>query len=316
MTWPQPAQSPPGAKSGPPLGALLTAGAGVLTFLLSFISIAEIGDGLFGDDGRWSVWNTDQFGTFGVGTYIPLLALVAAGAALARAFAKGMADKEIAGVSLLHLQLLAGLVPFLLVLGYVVNVLVTEFEWRIGLPLLFITTAALAGGTIMSLLEAKKARDGSSSSSSGTTSLAAPSGPPPGGSWPSPTGAVAEPAQWQQPGPPPAPGQWQPPPPPPPGQWQQAGPPPGQWAAPGPPFPTASEPQPWTPEPAPPSGPEPGPGPLDPQPAPPLDPQPEPSSGGGMFDPGTQVIPGPPPAPPADPLAAPPPPPVPPPNTP
>lgn len=313
MTWPQPAQSSPSAKSGPPLGALLTAGAGVLTFLLSFIAIAE-GPGFF-DDIRWSVWNTDTFGAFGVGTYVPLLALIAAGVALARAFAKGMADKEILGVSLLHLQLLAGLMPFLLILGYMVNVAITDAEWAIGLPLLFITTAALAAGTIMSLLEAKKARDASSSSSGGTTSLAAPSAPPPGGgSWPSPTGAVAQPDQWQQPGPPQAPGQWQQPPPPPPGQWQQPGPPPGQWAAPGQPFPTSSEPQPWSPEPAPP-GPQPGPGPLDPQPAPPLDPQPEPSSGGGIFDPGTQVIPGPPPAPPADPLAAPPPP-VPPPNTP
>lgn len=322
MTWPQTASSPPSAGSSPPLGALLTAGAGLLTFLLSFIPVAEFDVPGLGDDPRWSLWSTDTFGAFGVGTYIPLFALIAAGVALARAFAKGLADKEVAGISLLHLQLLAGILPFLLVLGYMVNVLVTDAEWVVGLPLLFISTAALAAGTILSLRDAKKGAGAASSSASGgpTSVGTGPPGPPPGASWPEPSGAGAgagggqwpppqpAPGQWQPP-PPPAPGQWQPAPPPPPapGQWPPPQPPPGQWSAPAQPYPAASDPQPWSPEPAPPM-PQPEPGPLDPQPAPPLDPQPAPARGadGGMIDPGTQVIPGPPPTPPSDPLAPPP----------
>lgn len=104
-------------------------------------------------------------------------------------------------------------------------------------------------------------------------------------------------AAWQAPAPPPVDPQWQQPAAPAPEpQWQQPGAPDPQWQQPAA---DGGEPAPWEPQPAPP-GPQPEPGPLDPQPSPPTDPAPAPASEGGLFDPGTQVIPGPPPAPPPD----------------
>jgi hypothetical protein len=301
-----------------------------LTFLFSFVQIIKA-DSDFSDVG-YSVWTTDP-GFFGIGTWIPLFALLAAAAALARGFVKGLADKEVAGFGLLQVQLAAVAFAVLLWLGYMVNILLSDnVTFGLGAFLLFLGLAGVAAGTVLSVMDLKKGT---------TTGISTAPGGPPSGQWgptppPDPSGQWPQPAPGQQPQPAPGQGQWpQPPAPPPPdpgGQWPQPPPPawdpnapaaPGQWqpdpaGAPAPPQqawspspggpeqawqpPTPGASDPFAPQPAPP-GPVPEPGPLDPQPAPPIGPQPEPGpapAGGGLFDPGTQVIPGPPPAPPSD----------------
>ncbi|HEU5151673.1 MAG TPA: hypothetical protein VFU19_14320 [Iamia sp.] len=312
MAWPQSPQPAPPAATALPIGPIVTAGGAFLTLLFSFVQIVK-SDSDFVDIG-WSVWTT-QPGFFGVGTWIPLFALVAGAAALARAFAKGLGDKQVAGFGLLQVQLAATAFAVLLWFGYVVNILFSEgTSLGLGALLLFLGLAAVTAGTVLGVLDAKK----------GTTTTIG-SGPP-SGQWGTPTGPAPQPqpqpgGQWPQPTPPPAPqqpGQWPAPgapgapvPPPPPQPPQQQGWDPHASAAPGQWQPDPGAPPSWTPPPAPgqwqqpgpdpapaPPGPSPEPGPLDPQPAPPVDPGGPP--GGALIDPGTQVIPGPPPAPPSD----------------
>lgn len=363
MAWPQEAHPAPTNKAGPPIGAIVTAAAGFLTFVFSFVQIAKFDVGFGGGDVGWSVWTVDNVGPglFGVGTYIPLFALIAAAAALAGAFAKGLAGKAIGGFTLGQIQLVAATFAFLLWLGYLVNVLLGEADPGLGLLLLFIGTAGVLAGTVLTMLDARKA--GVATAPAHPVAGTAPS-------WPQPAPQAEQP-QWNQPAPQAEQPQWAAPAPPQPEQPQWAAPAPPQpqwnqpsapqaaeqpqWAAPAPPQPeqwnqpaapgqwqpdpsggataappawentvvhgqpgapgadpgqwpqpvaSPTEPQPWQPAPAPPGPqPDPGPGPLDPQPAPPIGPQPEPAPAvdqGGLFDSGTQVIPGPPPAPPAD----------------
>ncbi|WCO67450.1 hypothetical protein PO878_01795 [Iamia majanohamensis] len=338
MAWPQPAQPAPAAKGAPPIGPIVTAAAGVLTFLFSFVQIYKID--AFGEEVGWSVWTTDFApGLFGVGTWIPLFALLAGALALLRAFGgAGMAERRLAGFSLLQVQLVALVFAVLLWLGYLVSILLsgdlfgeTDTQLGLGMLLLFLGLAGGVAGTVLDLLPAKTGAAPATWPGQG-----APQAPgTPQGQWPQPTPAPpsgqwqpgadqADPGPWAQPTPAPPSGQWQAAPPADPGQWQQPAPPPapGQWEQPAPPpppvpgqwqpdpaapAPGAADPQPWSPGPAPapaPPGPQPEPGPLDPQPAPPQ-PSPAPATGGGaLIDPGTQVIPGPPPAPPSDDPAA------------
>lgn len=329
MAWPQspqPAPAPPRSSgSSLPLGPLVTAAAGFLTFIFSFVQIAKVDD----FDTGWSVW-TMGFppGLFGVGTLIPFFALVAAAIALARAVAKGLADTQVLGFSLLQLQLVATFFAVVLWLGYLISVLTAgggdfdvDFAPGLGLLLLFLGLAGLVAGAVLSLMDQKRATTtGMASAPDGPPSgqWGPPTGPPPHSApqpqpqqWPQPTPPPApqpDPAQWQQPAAPPPPPQWQQPGAPAPGQWQpdpaggQPQPPPQQqtWGPPPGPEqawqPPAAPSDPYQPQPAPP-GPVPEPGPLDPQPAPPTGPQP---AGGALIDPGTEVIPGPPPAPPAE----------------
>lgn len=317
MAWPQAPQPSPTPATALPIGPIVTAAGGLLTFLFSFVQIMKA-DSDFSDVGL-SVWTTDP-GFFGVGTWIPLFALLAAVVALARGFAKGLDQKEVGGFGLLQVQAAAALFAILLWLGYMVNILLADFvTFGLGAFLLFLGLAAVGAGTVLSVLDARKGTTTTISASSGPPSgqWGAPTGPqphsqPPGGQWPQPTPPPPPqhqpaPGQWPQPGapvppPPPgypqaaaAPGQWQPDPagapswPPPPGPEQA-------WQPPAASDPGGPAPYP-APAPAPP-GPAPEPGPLDPQPAPPVDPGGPP--GGALIDPGTQVIPGPPPAPPSD----------------
>ncbi|MGI8937139.1 MAG: hypothetical protein ACR2JF_02775 [Iamia sp.] len=286
----------------------MTAAAGILTFPFSFVRIAKVDVGPFGSDLGWSVWTVNNVnpGLFGIGTFIPLFALVAGGAALAASFAKGMSSKSFGGFSLLQVQQVAAVMAFLLWFGYLVGIVLGDADMGLGLFLLFLGTAGVLAGTVLTTLDARKA---------GAPAVGPPPAAPPSdpGQWQQQQQqqqqqAAAQPdqGQWQQQQP--DPGQWQQPAAQPdPGQWQQQSPPAGQWqpdpAAP-PPGSAPAGPQPWNPPaPAPaPPGPQPEPGPLDPQPAPPQ-PMPGPApageqGGGGLVDPGTQVIPGPPPAPP------------------
>ncbi len=310
MAWPHQAQTAPSTSSSPPLGAIVTAAAGILTFPFSFVRIAKVGVGPFGSDLGWSVWTVNNVnpGLFGIGTFIPLFALVAGGAALAASFAKGMSSKSFGGFSLLQVQQVAAVMAFLLWFGYLVGIVLGDADMGLGLFLLFLGTAGVLAGTVLTTLDARKA---------GAPAVGPPPAAPPSdpGQWQQQQQqqqqqAAAQPdqGQWQQQAAQPAPAQWQQPAAQPDqGQWQQQSPPAGQWqpdpAAP-PPGSAPAGPQPWNPPaPAPaPPGPQPEPGPLDPQPAPPQ-PMPGPApareqGGGGLVDPGTPVIPGPPPAPP------------------
>ncbi|HEX7132112.1 MAG TPA: hypothetical protein VF228_06020 [Iamia sp.] len=289
MAWPQapqPAPAPPAAAgSSLPLGPIVTAAGGFLTFLFSFVQIVKA-DSEFSDTG-FSVWTTDP-GFFGIGTWIPLFALLAGAAALARGFVKGLDDKQVAGFGILQVQLASVAFALLLWLGYMVNILLSDFvTFGLGAFLLFLGLAAVVAGTVLSVLDQSKGT---------TTGISTSPGGPVSGQWQAPAGPQPPPqqqGQWPQPTPPPAPQpapqQWQPQPPPgpavpppPPQQWQQPAAP-GQWqpdpAGPPPPPPPQQS---WTPPP----GPEQAP--------------PPPAPGGGLHDPGTQVIPGPPPAPPPD----------------
>ncbi len=279
MAWPQgsppppppPGPQPPPAGSKPlPLGGLVAGASGVLTFLFSFVQIMKP-DGDFGIDGV-SVWTTNA-GLFGVGTWIPLFALLAGVVALARAFSPDLDSKQALGFGPLQVQIAALVFAFLLWLGYMVNIALSDFvAFGLGAFLLLVGLVGVAAGTGLSIAGDK---------------AGAPTAPMPNPAdhqWPPPP----PPESWQQgpagaPGAPPAPGQWQPgpaapvpPPPPAPGQ------------APG--------------QPTPPPGPFPEPPPAQAPPAPPA------PGGGALIDPGTQVIPGPPPAPPPDDRNPPPPP--------
>ncbi len=362
MAWPQSPQPapapPPAAPAGDafPLDGVVTVISGALTFLFSFVRIAKFD----GADIGWSVWTT-SLGLFGVGTWIPLFGLVAAGIAAARWVVKGIDDKEVLGFRAPQLQLVASTFAFLLVIGYFVSILFSGGDFEVDLSfgggsvLLLISTIGLMAGSVLGLgvLEGMPTLGGTDQAAPpyGAGQPApgqpgAPTPPPPaGGQWAAsdpyaapaapaapvpPSGEPAPPAwdqtivhgapapgTWDQPAAPaPAPPEWQQPdapvdtawqapaPPPVDPQWQQpAAPADQQWSQPPaepqwqqPPA-AGGEPAPWEPQPAPP-GPQPEPGPLDPQPSPPADPAPP--SEGGLFDPGTQVIPGPPPAPPPD----------------
>lgn len=327
MAWPQAPQPAPAATpaSSLPIGALVTAGAAVLTFLFSFVRIAKTE--AFGFDAGWSVWTVDDVppGLFGVGTYIPLLALVAGGAALAGSVVAGLRGRTFGGFTVLQVQEIAAGGAALLWLGYLIGIVLGDAEMGLGLFLLFLGVVGVGAGTVLTAMEAGKASTPGAAPSAG--GWAQPSSPvPPAadpGTWQQP---VADPASgsWQQPAAP-ASGSWPAPPAPESGSWQQPAPPatweqtvvhgqpaaPGGWQQPGPQPSDPYAPQPGSP------GPVPEPGPLDPQPAPPVDPQPEPAPAPGILsDPGTQVIPGPPPVPPADGgTGYPPPPPAPPSNT-
>lgn len=297
MAWPQAPQPAPAPSQSPgsslPLGPLVTAVAGLLTFIFSFVQIVKTDSG-FDDIGR-SVWTTDP-GFFGIGTWIPVLGVVAAAAAAVGTFAKGLGAKQVGGFGLLQVQVVAVVFAVLLWLGYMVNILLSDFvTFGLGAFLLFIGLLGLVAGTGLSLLDQRRAT---------TAGLRASPGGPPSGQWGPPSGPQPHSAPQPTPPPQPDPAQWQQPAAPAPGQWQPdpaAPPPPPTWAPPPGPAqawqPPAAPSDPYQPQPGPP-GPVPEPGPLDPQPAPP-GPQPGPP-GGALVDPGTQVIPGPPPAPPAD----------------
>lgn len=300
MAWPQ--QPPQAAQPAPTGGAnqlspgsLVTAVSGLLTFFFSFVRIVKVD--LPGDEIGWSVWTLDPFGFFGIGTWIPLMALVAAGLALAAMLSKGLADRRFADFSVLQLQIVATAIAVMLTLGYLINTLVAggdnsfDVSPGLGLLLLIVGCIGLVVGVVLTMLERKKA------TAPGGFGFGQPGGYPP---------QQPDPAQqWQQPA---APGQaeqpaWQPPadlPPPPqqqPQQWQQpaAPAPPPQWQQPAAPAPDQA--QPWQPPAAAPAAPaEPAPWP---QPAP-AEPAPPAPGGSALIDPGTQMIPGPPPAPPAD----------------
>ncbi len=304
MAWPQapqpaPAPPPPGPGAGSSLdvGALVTAIGGVLTLLFSFVRIFKVD--AFGGDVGWSVWTT-QAGLFGLGTWIPFFALVAAALALGRGFL-GLGDKEIAGFEVVQLQLVATVFAVLVWLGYMVSILFSDgVTFGLGAFLLFVSLALVTGGTVFSLLGGKMPAAGGAA--------AGPAGGPPSGQWAPPPPAPGTPPPFPQPDTSaygqPAPGAAPAPPPVDPAAWNQPAP-----AAPAPPPPPPPPPGPgqWQPDPAgpapvDPSWPAPQPSPQpSPQPAPPVDPG-EPASGGGgaLIDPGTQVIPGPPPAPPPD----------------
>lgn len=305
MAWPQapqPAPAPPTAGSSLPVGPIVTAAGAFLTFLASFVRIYKVEAG--GEDVGWSVWTTDFTpGLFGVGTLIPFFALVAGAIALARAFAKGIDTKQLGGFTALQLQVVAAAFAVILWFGFLVSIVLADGGFAadiapgLGMLLLFITLAAVVAGTVLSVLGTRQgtgAASGPPPAQWGAPAGPAPhSAPPAGGQWPAPT---------PPPPPQPAPQQQWPQPQPPPGQWQQPAAPawdpnapaaPGQWQ-PGPGGAPAQ--QPWTPSPG---GPEqawqpPAPGAPEQQP-----PSPAPPAGGGLFDPGTEVIPGPPPAPPA-----------------
>lgn len=231
MAWPQQAQ--PAPKAALPLGAIVTAVAGFLTFIFSFVQIAKVDVGFGGGDIGWSVWTVDNVGPglFGVGTYIPLFALIAAGVALAGAFTKGLAGKTVGGFTLGQIQLVAAVFAFLLWLGYLVNIVLGEADPGLGLLLLFIGTAGVVGGTVLTMLDAKKA--GVATAPAYPVAGAAPSWPQSGPQaeqpqWNQP-GPQAEQPQWQQPGPQAEQSQWnQPAPHADPAQWQQPGPQPEQ----------------------------------------------------------------------------------------
>ena len=157
MAWPQqpPAQpnqpgSPPPAASTLSIPALIAGISGVLTFLFSFVQIVKI-DNDFVDFGA-SVWTTD-FGLFGIGTWIPLFALVAGGAAMARTLAAGLDEREVAGFTLRQVQLVALLFAILVWLGYLVNAVLAEaLAPALGMFLLFIGLAGVTAGTAMDVL--------------------------------------------------------------------------------------------------------------------------------------------------------------------
>ncbi len=326
MAWPQapqpaPAPTSPGAGAGLPLGALVTAGAAFLTFLFSFVQIVKA-DSDFVDIG-WSVWTT-QPGFFGVGTWIPLFALIAGAAALARSFVPTLADKQVAGFGLLQVQLATTAAAVLLWLGYMVSILLSDdTAFGLGAFLLFLGLAGVVAGTVLGVMDLKKGTTSSIRSSQGPPSgqWPAPGTPAPSGQWPQPTppppGAGAQPHQWSpgQPAPggypgTPAPGQYPGTPAPgapapggypgapapggpaAPGQWQPdpSAPPPPSWNPPPGAGPQASWSAPAASDPGGPA-PYPAPAPAPPGPSPepgPLDPQPAPP-----IDPG----PGPAPAP-------------------
>jgi len=301
----------------------------VLTFLFSFVRIYKVDERGF--DAGWSVWTTDFApGLFGVGTLIPFLALVAGAAALARAFVPGLDRKEVGGFSLLQVQVVAALFAVVLWLGYLISIvfagsgqLGTDFKLGLGMLLLFLGLAGVVAGTVVSMAEDRKAGAGPSPATgyappSGTwaAAVAPPATEQPQWQQPAPEqqqpqwqqpAPEAQQPQWQQPAPAPDQPQWQQPAPAPEQpqwqqpatapeqqpQWQQPAPDQPQWQQPAteqpqwpaPPPPADQQWQPPTPEAPPSAGESPAPG------APP---------GGGLFDPGTQVIPGPPPAPPAE----------------
>lgn len=333
MAWPQqppPAQppaSPSGSGSNLSLPGLIAAVSGVLTFFFSFVRIFKVEEG--GEDVGWSVWTTGFApGLFGVGTWIPLFALAAGGIALARALVNGIDDKRIVGFSLLQLQLVCLLFSALVWFGYLVSIITTsdqlfegigiDYDYGLGILLLFIGLTGLAAGTVMDLLGIAPS----------LTTAGSPGAPPPQqpgpspqtGQWQQPPAAAsgqwqqaAAPAeqgqwqqaaappdqgQWQQPAAPPDQDQWQQPPvpshqspwpqpspeqgqwePPDPGRWQHAAPDPNQWQPPG--AQAMPEPPAGGTEATGPLPPAPAPAPPGPQPEPgPLDPQPAPPQPG------------------------------------
>ena len=223
MAWPQapaPQPAPPSGGAGAvPIPAILTAVGGVLTFLFSFVRIVRVDESVV--DTGWSVWTTDFTpGLFGVGTWIPFFALVAAGIAVARIAVKGLDDKEILGFRPAQLQLVAVVFAVLIWLGYVISILFAggglfnsvDFKFGLGIVLLFLGLLLTAAGTVMGLL-APSAAAAVGAGTSGSVWGAAPTPPPPG-EWqpPADPGAAAQ-AQWEQPAPGTAEtGQWQPPP--------------------------------------------------------------------------------------------------------
>jgi len=340
VAWPQSPQPAPqpapsgGSSTSLSIPSLVAAASGILTFFFSFVRIFKIESG--GEDAGWSVWTTGFApGLFGVGTWIPLFALLAGAIALARSLVKGADSKRFAGFSLLQLQVVALAFAVLLWLGYLVSILAADggelstfdFKYGLGMLLLFLGLAGLAAGTVLGMVEAKKASGSSGHPSSGEAGPWQQSG-----QWQQPAPAPQaqpDPGQWQQQAPPPAqpdPGQWQQPAPPPdPAQWQQQQTDPGQWQQPAPVQPTwdqasggGAAPGQWQPDPGAPAGPAPvwsqppsdapggdwqapgqpaasptEPQPWDPGPAPP-GPQPEP--GPLQPQPAPPVDPGPAPA--------------------
>lgn len=307
-----PGQPASGGTVSLPVGALITGVAGILTLLFSFVRIFKVEAGSF--DSGWSVWTTDFApGLFGVGTWIPVLALAAGVLALVRGFVKGFDDKSIGGFTPLQLQLVAAVVPVLIWGGYLISILFSnsgsiaggspDFEFGLGMLLLFIGLAGVLAGTVFDVVQTglpKPTAGVPGAPGPGTW----PGGGDPAGGTPAPTPGTwtSAPAQGT-PAPPPAAGEWAPQPQAPsapaPGEWSQppaapAAPTPGDWtqqpgAAPAPPPPGD-----WTQQPqaAPAAPPQAAPPPAAPPAA-------APEGGGALIDPGTQVIPGPPPAPPA-----------------
>lgn len=268
MAWPQaPAPQPaaaPGRSSTNSLAPILTAVGGVLTFLFSFVQIFRV-DAI---DAGWSVWTTGFApGLFGVGTWIPIFALVAAGIALARMLVVGLDDKEVLGFRPAQLQLVAVAFAVLLWFGYVVSILFSDtdgggdIQLGLGILLLFVSLAITTAGTVLGLMP---------TASSGS-SLGAPA-PPPAGQWqatPDAAAAWVAPAGVDPGGPTASTGDparpvdtWQPPPPfapPAAPSWTPAAAPdaptaPGAWdpaTAAIPPAPPAPPAPPWEPPPAP-----------------------------------------------------------------
>jgi len=208
-----------------PLGPVVTAAGAFITFVASFVQIVKADSDVV--DLGWSVWTTEP-GFFGVGTWIPVFALLAAAAALARAFARGLDQKQVLGFGLLQVQVAAVAFAVLLWLGYVVNaVLSDDTALGLGALLLVVGLAAVAAGTVLSILHAQKATTTAIGASGGPPAGAwgAPTGPQPhsvppaGGPWPQPTqpaappidpgrppgGALVDPGTEVIPGPPPPP---------------------------------------------------------------------------------------------------------------
>lgn len=292
MAWPQgpqPAPAPQPAASGSTLdlGAVITIVGGVLTLFFSFVRIYKVE--AFGEDVGWSVW-TRGFspGLFGVGTWIPFFALVAAALAGARAFA-GMGDKEVVGFKVIQLQLVAVAFAVIQWFGFVISILLNDsgdffdvdVKFGLGMFLLLIGLGLTAGGTVFSMMGGKLPSGG-----------APAGGAPVPGQWPAPTPPPGPAGPFPQPGAgyPAPPGAAPAPPPVDPNAWNQA---PAAPQQPYPQAPVAPAPGQWQPDPA---GGTPAPGSWPPQPQQPA----PPPQGGALIDPGTQVIPGPPPAPPAD----------------
>ena len=273
-----PGQAPAqGGGSSLPIGALITGGSALLTLLFSFVRIVKVDFG-FGDSGV-SVWTTD-FGLFGVGTWMPLLALVAGALALVRGFVQGFDGRSIGTFTPLQLQMVAALVPVLVWIGYLINIVMADgLDFGLGMLLLFVGLAGVVAGTVFDVVQTGVIKP-----------MAGVPGAPGPGAWPGgdPTGGTPAPASgtWQTQGQAPAQGTPAPPPAPAGGDWTQQ-----PQAAPAPPPAPGGD---WTQQPQA----APAPPPPPPQaPAPP--PAGGPPAGGPLIDPGTQVIPGPPPAPPA-----------------
>jgi len=265
VAWPPSPQPAPPAPPAPgrglvvPIPALVAGVSGLLTLLFSFVRIFK-SDGP-GPDVGWSVWTTDfSPGLFGVGTWIPLLALAAGGIAVARALVPGAEGREVGGFTLLQLQLVCLAMAVLLWLGYAVSILASGGEnlggigvdFGLGMFLLALGLAGVAAGTVLGLVESRRQAAGPNPA---TGPWPPPAGPGPGpggpmapqadpGQWPQPA-AAPDPGAWPQPAA--GPGQWHAPDPGPAPAWHQPGPPPGQasWPAPGP------SPDPWAQEAAP-----------------------------------------------------------------